>query len=200
MNIICNNCVGARLYEVQHKQFVNPFTWCEIPIDDFIRLIENFDSIKLITDAIFSIEKYGRYDYESVNVTLPFNIQCHFVHYIKDKTYSYPGKDESNTNIRYNDILAYAKETWIKRSLRISETPIFMYSFNYLQPNSEQYNETLEKLINININKEIWILTHKSLNIKCDKNNIKIFNLPDNVFEFNGTILANKLSEYIILK
>lgn len=136
MNIICNNCVGARLYEVQHKQFVNPFTWCEIPIDDFIRLIENFDNISLLTDAKFSLEKVYRYDYESVNVTLPFNIQCHFVHYIKDDTYSKPSKDNSNTNIRYTDILTYAKDTWIKRSSRITEVPIFMYSFNYLQPNS----------------------------------------------------------------
>lgn len=199
MNIICNNCVGARLYEVQHKQFVNPFTWCEIPIDDFIRLIENFDSINLIDDAKFSLEKVYRYDYNSVNVTLPFNIQCHFVHYIQDETYISPSKDNSNTNIRYNNILEYAKETWIKRSLRISNIPIFMYSFNYLQPNSEQYNETLEKLLNVNTDKEIWILTHESLNIKSDKENIKIFQLPDDVFGFNGTALANKLSEYIKL-
>lgn len=199
MNIICNNCVGARLYEVQHKQFVNPFTWCEIPIDDFIRLVENFDSIDLINDAKFSLEKVYRYEYESVNVTLPFNIQCHFVHYIKDETYLSPGKDNSNTNIRYTNILTYAKEIWIKRSKRIKDIPIFMYSFNYLMPNSQQYKDTLNKLLNIDTDKEIWLLVHESLNIESKNKNIKIFRLPDSVFGFNGTALANKLSEYIQL-
>lgn len=57
MNIICNNCVGARLYEVQHKQFVNPFTWCIIPIDDFMNLILHFDEIDFINDSNFFIRK-----------------------------------------------------------------------------------------------------------------------------------------------
>lgn len=199
MNIICNNCVGARLYEVQHKQFVNPFTWCEIPINDFIKLIENFDFIDFNNDIEFFLEKVYRYDYLSVNVTLMKEIQCHFVHYIQDENYTEPKKDDSNTNIRYNNILEYAKFTWNKRIKRMNETPIFVYSCNYLTPGSEEYNENLNKLLNIDTDKEIWILTHESLNIKSNKDNIKIFQLPDSVFGFNGTALANKLSEYITL-
>ena len=37
MNIICNNCVGARLYEVTKQQFPNPFMWMSIDIDDYIK-------------------------------------------------------------------------------------------------------------------------------------------------------------------
>lgn len=199
MNIICNNCVGARLYEVQHKQFVNPFTWCIIPIDDFMNLILHFDEINFINDSIFSLEKYRRNDYQTIKVSLPFNIELHYIHYIQDETYLSPAKDETNTNIRYNDILIYAKEIWNKRVLRMKEEPIFMYSFNYTIPNSEQYNNELNKILNINTNKKVLVLTHKSLNICSNKENIKIISLEDNVFGREALKLANKLSEYIQL-
>ena len=47
MNLIANNCVGARLYEVTEQQFPNPFMWMTIPIDNYIDLMENYDSIDL---------------------------------------------------------------------------------------------------------------------------------------------------------
>jgi len=199
MNIICNNCVGARLYEVQHKQFVNPFTWCIIPIDDFMNLILHFDEIDFINDSNFSLEKYRRNDYQTVKVTLPFNIELHYIHYIQDETYLIPAKDDTNTNIRYDNILTYAKEIWNKRVLRMKEEPIFMYSFNYTIPNSEQYDNELNKILNINTNKKILVLTHESLNISSNKENIKIIRLEDNVFGREAIKLANKLSEYIQL-
>lgn len=199
MNIICNNCVGARLYEVQHKQFVNPFTWCIILIDDFMNLILHFDEIDFINDSNFSLEKYRKNDYQTIKVSLPFNIELHYIHYIQDNTYLSPAKDDTNTNIRYNDILTYAKEIWNKRVLRMKEEPIFMYSFNYTIPNSDQYDNELNKILNINTNKKVLILTHESLNINSNKENIKIISLEDNVFGWEAIKLANKLSEYIQL-
>lgn len=40
-NIICNNCIGARMYEVNNMQFPNLFMWNAINCLDFIKLIEN---------------------------------------------------------------------------------------------------------------------------------------------------------------
>lgn len=148
---------------------------------------------------IFSLEKYRRNDYQTVKVSLPFNIELHYIHYIQDETYLSPVKDDTNTNIRYDDILTYAKEIWNKRVLRMQEDPIFMYSFNYTIPNSEQYDNELNKILNINTNKKILVLTHESLNISSNKENIKIISLEDNVFGREAIKLANKLSEYIQL-
>ena len=45
MNLIANNCVGARIYERSCVQFNNPFTWCVIKFNDYINLIKNFNNI-----------------------------------------------------------------------------------------------------------------------------------------------------------
>ena len=59
MNLIANNCVGARLYEVTEQQFPNPFMWMTIPIDNYIDLMENYDSIDL-NNPKFELEVYKR--------------------------------------------------------------------------------------------------------------------------------------------
>ena len=46
-NIICNNCIGARLYEVSNLEFPNPVMWCATYYEDFIYFIKNYDNIDL---------------------------------------------------------------------------------------------------------------------------------------------------------
>lgn len=113
MNLIANNCVGARLYEVTEQQFPNPFMWMTIPLNDYIDLMENYDSIDL-NNPKFELEVYKQNPYKTVLVTLNNRIKLHFIHYIQDDKKETPVK-EMNTNIVYKDILSYFKTKWFRR-------------------------------------------------------------------------------------
>ena len=91
MNIICNNCVGARLYEVTKQQFPNPLMWMAIDYDDYIKLIENYDTIDL-SNPKFELETYKGNNYKSVLITLNNDIKLHYIHYIQDDTKETPVK------------------------------------------------------------------------------------------------------------
>ena len=113
MNIICNNCVGARLYEVTKQQFPNPFMWMSINSDDFIYLVQNYDIIDF-NNPTFELEKYKLNAYQTVLITLNNKVKLHYIHYIQDDSKNEPVK-ELNTNILYKDILQYVKNKWFNR-------------------------------------------------------------------------------------
>ena len=195
MNIICNNCVGARLYEVTKKQFPNPFMWMTIDYDDYIKLIENYDTINLNNPKI-ELETYKYNDYKSVLITLNNDIKLHYIHYIQDDTKEAPVK-ELNTNILYKDILLYASTKWKNRLNRSKEEPVFLYSFNYMHPDNPEYNIILNKLLDIN-DKQIMILVHEGVKIEQKiPDNIKIIYCKNEIMELNGGALANALKNMI---
>ena len=195
MNIICNNCVGARLYEVTKKQFPNPFMWMTIDYDDYIKLIENYDTIDLNNPKI-ELETYKYNDYKSVLITLNNDIKLHYIHYIQDNTKETPVK-ELNTNILYKNILTYAKNKWKNRLNRNKEESVFLYSFNYMHPDNQEYNIILNKLINIT-NKKLIILVHEGVKIEQEiPDNIKIIYCKNEIMELNGGALANALKNMI---
>jgi hypothetical protein len=113
--------------------------WMTIPIDNYIDLIENYDSIDL-NNPKFELEVYKQNPYKTVLVTLNNRIKLHFIHYIQDDTKETPVK-ELNTNIVYKDILSYFKTKWVRRVKRNTEKPVFLYSFNYSKKYT--YGETL---------------------------------------------------------
>lgn len=198
MNIICNNCVGARLYEVTKQQFPNPFMWMAIDYDDYIKLIENYDTIDL-SNPKFELETYKGNDYKSVLIILNDDIKLHYIHYIQDDTKETPVK-ELNTNILYKDILSYAKNKWFNRLNRSKEEPIFMYSFNYLLPENNTYFLILNKLLDIK-NKKLLILVHEGITIKKEiPKNIKLVYCPKDIMELNGGALANGLKNMIFIE
>lgn len=46
MNLIANNCLGALMFSTSIKsEFPNPFMWSSIDIDNFCRLIKNYDTL-----------------------------------------------------------------------------------------------------------------------------------------------------------
>lgn len=195
MNIICNNCVGARLYEVTKQQFPNPFMWMAIDHNDFIKLVENYDNIDL-NNPTFELETYKSNDYKSVLCTLNNDIKLHYIHYIQDDSKETPIK-ELNTNILYKDILTYAKNKWLNRLNRSKEEPIFLFSFNYMQKDYPTYKIILEKLLNIK-SKQIMILVHEGVKIEQEiPNNIKIIYCKNEIMELNGSALANALKNMI---
>ena len=199
MNIIANNCIGARLYEVTKQQFPNPFMWMTYSsIDDFIDLVENYDSIDL-QQPIFELETYNQNKYKTVLVTLNNHIKLHYIHYIQDDTKLAPVK-ELNTNILYNDILTYAKTKWFARLKRNIKKPIFLYSFNYLDKNNKNYIERLNKLLNINTKYKFIILIHNGIKFTNTNKNINVIQCDDNIMNLNGTSLANNLKKIIFKK
>ena len=45
MNIISNDCTAGFIYKEINEEFKNPFIWTSIDIDNFIKLIENYDTL-----------------------------------------------------------------------------------------------------------------------------------------------------------
>lgn len=196
MNLIANNCVGARLYEVTEQQFPNPFMWMTIPIDNYIDLMENYDSIDL-NNPKFELEVYKQNPYKTVLVTLNNRIKLHFIHYIQDDTKETPVK-ELNTNIVYKDILPYFKTKWFRRVKRNTEKPVFLYSFNYSKKYT--YGETLNQLLNVKTKYKLIILVHKGIKYTNTNKNIKIIECDDSIMELNGSSLAKKIKNMIFKK
>lgn len=196
MNLIANNCVGARLYEVTKQQFPNPFMWMTIPVNDYIDLMENYDSIDL-NNPKFELEVYKQNTYKTILVTLNNRIKLHYIHYIQDDTKQKPVK-ELNTNILYKDILPYFKEKWYRRLKRNTEKPVFLYSFNYSKKYG--YNETLKQLLNVKIKYKLIILVHKGVQYTNKNTNIKVLECDDSIMELNGGALARKIKDMIFKK
>lgn len=190
MNIICNNCVGARLYEVNHIQFNNPFMWCSIKTPDYINLIKNFE-MHDFANAKFELEHYyGKTD-ESVLVTIDDNIQLHYIHHIYDEKAVEPRK-ERNTDIYYKDIIEYAKDKFSKRVERMTFDNIkFLYSFNYMKEDDEKYYDILKQLDETGMH--ITCIVHE--NVKYESSNLELINCSNETMELNGTVLAKTLTE-----
>lgn len=149
-NIICNNCVGARIYQAENKQFQNPFMWCSENSKDFMNLISNYDKLDL-NNVSFSFERYGSKPDDSILVTIPCgdgDIQCHFIHYVLDKSQATPIRVDSTNDIRYAGIAEYAKEKWEKRQKRNTEEPLFLIIHNF-KTNLEDFKglETKYKVV-----------------------------------------------------
>lgn len=195
MNIIANNCIGARLYEVTKQQFPNSFMWMTYSPDDYISLIENYDSIDF-DNPTFELEYYKENQYKSVLVILDNDIKLHYIHYIQDDSKEIPVK-ELKTNILYKDILNYAKTKWFNRLYRSNEMPIFLYSFNYLEKDNEYYVKLLNKILSVNTKYHIIVLIHKGIEYNNTNENIKVIECDDSIMELNGTTLAEALKKYI---
>lgn len=192
MNIICNNCVGARMYEILKMQFPNPFMWNAINAYDFIKLVEEYETINLNNPKI-ELEQYMGQEHRSVLITLDNGIKLHFIHYMQDDTKKQPVK-EKNTNILYKDILLYATEKWRKRLLRNITSPVFMFSFNYMKKENPLYMDILQKLMKTK--KNLIIIIHNSIETGEVPSNIRIIRLDDKTMSLDAglsRIIANSL-------
>lgn len=192
MNIICNNCVGARMYEVSKIQFPNPFMWNAINAYDFIKLMKDYEKIDLYNPKI-ELEQYLKQEHKSVLVTLSNDVKLHFIHYMQDETKEQPIK-EKNTNILYKDIISYAKEKWYKRVNRSKEPPTFMFTFNYMKKNDKLYTDILEKLLKTKNN--LIIIMHDSIETPNVPTNIRIIKFDDDTMSLDAglsKIIANIL-------
>lgn len=149
--IICNNCVGARCYQIFNKQYEHPFIWCRISCEDFEYLIEHikeldFQNFQLVqhNDSILQRIVYG--------IKVDNKITIWYPHYIKDESYDIPAKSGDpnlSLDIHYKDIETYIIEKYTSRVKRFdnkSEDIIFIVNEDNAQDNM---NYTFDNMYNI---------------------------------------------------
>lgn len=182
MNIICNNCVGARIYEVNGVQFNNPFMWAITEHKHFINLIKNFENIDF-SNVCFNLEYYKYKDKQNVFCNIDNTIPTHFTHYIYDNNFSNPTK--FGLDIMCESILKYSSDKYFGRLSRMCNEPIFVYSFNGFRFSDEEYEKRFNDILEIE-HKPIYIIGYVSKKKNfIIPSNIKVIYLEDSII--NGT-------------
>ena len=195
MNIICNNCIGARIYEVTQKRFPNPFMWSLMSCSDFIALANEYDDLNL-SNVSFELEYYLKNTYKSVLAVLENDVKVHFIHYIQDDEITEPIR-KNGTDMYCKDILSYAKEKWFGRLERTDEPPTFLFSFNYMKKDNPKYYDMLNQLFAC-VRKKMIVLIHDS--VEADfviPDDISIVKCGDDVMELNGSALAKAIKQTV---
>lgn len=150
MKIICNNCVGARLYQLQNKQFNNPFMWSSIYVGDFIELSKNWDNINFNDIELSYKDCFGKKDVSTITIDPHnYNICVGYIHHIYEKDTEFRKQD---INVYSNNILDYINEKYLIRLDRMNNDisdPVFVFD---CQPNpSDIYYNKVEQYCTLNI-------------------------------------------------
>lgn len=137
MNIITNNCVGARCYQILKQQFQNPFMWSIVLPSDFRYLIENFNKIRFNNVTTFKEYLVPR-EAVTYGLLLDNKIKVFFIHHKFDETATTPTKKGSD--LYYNKIEEYLVHEWMKRLSRMNnEPPHFLGVANGYWSNADIY-------------------------------------------------------------
>lgn len=179
MNLICNNCGGADIYNIKGLEFSNPFIWSLLFADDMISLIQEYDNINFMNfESIrlsFEVAKENSYDEFNNTITgilIDNKIKLFFTHYLYGPQ-KIPTKIGPNTFYYKNFEYAYNKYVLrIKRMLENKEEPKFLI---IAYKRHGWTKEKIEKLLQENIKYKVMIITDE--NIKNSLNNIKIIKL-----------------------
>lgn len=157
MIYICNNCVGARIYQLLNLQFNNPFIWCRITSDDMLFLIQNFNDIDFLRfelksyhDILLNQKIYG--------VNVDDKITIWYPHY-KYGNYDTPTKNNNvnGLDIFYKNIEEYIIKKYKIRTTRMIQSLENHESIQYIivednkQDNMNYTNEQLQKFINLHL-------------------------------------------------
>ena len=119
--IISSNCIAGFWYrDVIEEQYETPFIWSIIRLSDMLYLIRNFENIDFSDiDVLMSDGELNRKDGNRwVKIFLNGKVNVYFVHYREEKSL----KNETiikGTRVISDNILKYAKETWLRRCYRI---------------------------------------------------------------------------------
>lgn len=191
MNIICNNCIGARLYNVSNKEFNNPFTWCTIYPDEYIKLVKDFDTIDFYNIKVY-LEIFQNRKDQSICVELENGVQIHYIHYIyKDCNFekNYPDV-YSKKIIEYFTNLYYRR---LDRMIESNEKPLFLFSFNYSNKDRKDYLDIIDKLKVLN-NDNVLIIAHKTIVKETNDSNIIL--LDDDTMNLDGINFCKSIKHY----
>jgi len=160
-NIISNNCVGARIYQLKKDVYETPFTWCLITPSDFLYIYENFESID------FKNAKVGN-DGRWYFMCVDGKVRIYYPHYRYDKNCKSPTKKGTDElNLYYCKIDDYITEKYKTRVLRMTGRPIFLIDdklTDLVDGKCAFYEEDILKYTN----KENCIITTSNKKIKGD--------------------------------
>lgn len=131
--IVSNSCVGARMYERLNKEFDNPFVWCRVTKDDFIKMVDDWDAVDFEN---YEIVQDG--DLYGVRVDNTFDI--YYPHYIQDDQYEEPTRmtGEHGLDIRYKDIRSFIEDKYTSRTERMNKDNT---TFLLIQSSRSNFNE-----------------------------------------------------------
>jgi uncharacterized protein (DUF1919 family) len=123
-NIVCNDCVGARIYQEKNQKYANPFSWCLIPPKDFEKLYENFDNINFKN---YRLDKEGQW----YKIIIDEKVTVFYPHYRYDPDFKeLKSKIPGDLTVYYCKIEDYIKERYEERLSRMSGKPIFIVDDN----------------------------------------------------------------------
>ena len=180
MNIICNSCVGSRIYELLGLEYKNPFMWNVIPYPDFKNLILKYSEIDF---SNFEVSLYPNPKFPVAQALFDSAIRAYYIHYHYKKEYTEPKKVK--IDIFANDILGYTKdkiEKRTKRMLAANEEPIFILETRN-RPKFETFytDDDIDNFISLDVPyKKILVTSHeKYKNYPSTIGNTKIFYFND---------------------
>lgn len=195
MNIISNDCTAGFIYRELNQKYGNPFIWTSINLDNFIKLIENYDTINFsnMTD-IKLIENNSKISvqHEMCPVIMIDNLidVYYFHHFYKEGV-----SEEQNTTKRYiydENISEYVLESYKRRLNNMTENPIFILSDSDCY---KWYKSDLKRFNNIKTSHKIIIYTHKE--VSFDNPNILVVKKEHNdvLIEKNAISLSSTLKK-----
>lgn len=192
MNLISNNCLGARFYQINNIDFNNPFMWNWIEPDHFENLVKNFNDIDLYN--ISAQLEYHRHDNEhkSVLITLEGGIEVHYIHHLYDPNVQI--EEKKGIDIYSNKILNYCVNkyyTRLDRMKRTKEEPIFVYAMNTISETDTKWSNAVKDFVDMNRN-DVYVLTYNSLRIKYNrKTNTNVYGYPYDVMQLHHKDFCN---------
>lgn len=184
MNLICNSCLGARLYQLNKLEYKNPFMWNIITANDMITLIKNYKNINFNNYELMKSDYYSRTEFYRnqfknelkrslfiFKIRIDNQIDLHYVHYrFNAKESKTVIKD---VNVESNKIWEYVVEKYIsrvKRMLSDNEAPKFVIT----ALESDYTLEKQQEIANLNTNYKIVMLCDNPEKIKVSNQNILI--------------------------
>lgn len=176
MNIICNNCGGADIYNLKKMEFNNPFIWCAVFADDMISLVEQYDKLNFknyelikFTEDYANKNNYDRFNPTMTGILIDNKVRIFYTHYLWG-TETKPTKKGPDVFYRKNFEYAYTKfEKRLKRMLENNEEPKFLI-FGYKR---HGWNKNkIEKLLTINTKYKVLLIT--DFDVNTIKNNFSI--------------------------
>lgn len=193
--VISNDCISGYLYKFKNKNYPHPFIWARIYPNDFIYLIENYESIN-----------YNNFIIKNSTIE---NLTDTFTFIIDNKiklTYSHHHQNNSclekinnGLDLYYCDMKKYIEELYLKRIKRFHNDyePIFILNKKEWIDDNEFY-----KLVYLPTKYKKIVCVPYNYNIEYEKipNQTYIIIIPKENLKVTGNIakyLLNKCSNIL---
>jgi hypothetical protein len=174
---------------------MNPFIWCSIDLNNFCRLIENYDSLNFNNiECVVETNVSGICFQKSLcpKIIIDGKVEVNYFHYIEDKKYNSPTKVKGYTAI--NDVKKYAIDCYTRRLEKMNGEPIFIWDVTRAKWYNKQNENPIYKIRNINSNYTVIIYSSK---VKTDLTSVPILlNKTNDDFEVNQSA-ANIYKMYL---